>query len=124
MVLGPQRRAERPRPVQRDLSQRTLSEARHDRINPSKNTRRHSALSVHAWVPDAACGQPPSSASVVSFEPAYRSGNLPGFSFRPLEPLRATGVLLLGRPRQRRMMLNMSLAKVAMELGLTFQQIQ
>jgi hypothetical protein len=34
----------------RDLSQRTLSEARHDRINPSKNTRRHSALSVHAWV--------------------------------------------------------------------------
>jgi hypothetical protein len=34
----------------RGLSQRTLSEARHDRINPSKNTRRHSALSVHAWV--------------------------------------------------------------------------
>jgi hypothetical protein len=30
----------------RDLSQRTLSEARHDRIHHSKNTERHSALSV------------------------------------------------------------------------------
>jgi hypothetical protein len=35
----------------RDLSQRTLSEARHDRIHHSKNTERHSALSVHSHTP-------------------------------------------------------------------------
>jgi hypothetical protein len=46
IVGAPTRRGPHPG---RDLPQRTR--ARHDRINHSKNTERHSALSVPAWVP-------------------------------------------------------------------------
>jgi hypothetical protein len=74
----------------RDLPQRTLSEARHDRSHHSKKTERHSALSVHAWVSQCSSfATKPTTAPIISRSGQVRIGTI--YPTRSTAPINASG---------------------------------